>query len=182
MTWSLHGSLPKGAGQLLIGRPLDAGRRFVALDQQMDAGNTGPTWLRNPAVAQTVANTLFLAAERWELYELHAWVVMMNHVHALLTPHRQLRQITRAVKNTSAREANRILGRTGQPFWRDESFDRWVRGAEEFRRIARYIEWNPVNAGLVERPDEWPWSSAHPDFRQRQVGDLPHSLNPPPWP
>jgi len=174
LTWRLHGSLPRQATQLIAGGQSDEGQRFVALDRQMDLAGTGPTWLKHPEVARSVVETLFLAANRWELYELFAWVVMANHVHTLLAPHKPLWEVTRAVKNTSAREANRILGRTGQPFWQAESYDRWVRSAEEFHRIVRYIEWNPVKAGLVERIEQWPWSSASFDFQQGQAGDLPH--------
>jgi len=58
------------------------------------------------------------------------------------------------------RQANAILGRTGRPFWQDESFDHWVRGPEELEKIVRYIEENPVAAGLVERAERWRWSSA----------------------
>ena len=94
------------------------------------------------------------------LYELFAWVLMSNHVHMLVKPCKPLREVTRAVKNTSAREANLILGRTGTPFWQDESFDHWIRNRDEFDRIACYIEHNPVSAGLVERPEQWRWSSA----------------------
>jgi REP element-mobilizing transposase RayT len=94
------------------------------------------------------------------LYELLAWVVMSNHVHVLLQPHKPLREVTRAVKNTSARQANLILGRTGLRFWQDESYDRWVRDGKELQRSMRYIERNPVKAGLVERAELWPWSSA----------------------
>jgi len=53
-------------------------------------------------------------------------------------------------------------GLTGQPFWQDESYDRLVRDGEEFRRIARYIEMNPVKAGLAADPEDFPWSSAGP--------------------
>ena len=53
------------------------------------------------------------------------------------------------------------LGRTGKPFWQVESYDHWVRNAYQFQRIISYIEWNPVSAGLVEKPEDWPWSSAH---------------------
>ncbi len=129
LTWRLHGSLPKGSIQSVVSGQFAEGKRFVALDRQMDLARTGPTWLKHPAVARAVVDTLFLAASRWELYELFAWVVMANHVHILLAPHKPLREVTRAVKNTSAREANRILGRTGQPFWQDESYDHWVRSA-----------------------------------------------------
>jgi putative transposase len=88
-------------------------------------------FLRDPKVAVSVIETLFLASEKWRLYDLFSWVVMSNHVHVLLRPHKPLREVTRAVKNTSAREANLILGRTGQPFWQDESYDHWVRDAKD---------------------------------------------------
>jgi putative DNA methylase len=54
----------------------------------------------------------------------------------------------------------RIMGRTGSPFWQDESYDHWVRGPEELAKIVRYIEENPVAAGLVSRGENWRWSSA----------------------
>jgi len=78
----------------------------------------------------------------------------------LITPHVPLRSITRWLKGSTAREANRLLGLTGQPFWRDESFKRWVRNADEFGRIVRYIEYNPVSAGFVECAEDWHWSGA----------------------
>jgi hypothetical protein len=51
--------------------------------------------------------------------------------------------------------------RYGEPFWQSESYDRWVRNDVEFRRIERYIEENPVRAGLVSAPEEYRWSSAY---------------------
>jgi hypothetical protein len=51
-------------------------------------------------------------------------------------------------------------GSTGLPFWQDESYDHWVRGPEELAKIVRYIEENPVVAGLVSRGEDWRWSSA----------------------
>jgi hypothetical protein len=56
--------------------------------------------------------------------------------------------------------ANAILARTGQPFWQDESYDHWARTPEEAEKIIRYIEGNPVAAGLVPQPERWRWSSA----------------------
>jgi REP element-mobilizing transposase RayT len=58
-----------------------------------------------------------------------------------------------------------MLGLAGQPFWQDESYDRAVRNEAEFQRIVRYIEWNPVKAGLVTTPEAFPWSSAGADFQ-----------------
>ena len=86
---------------------------------------------------------------------------MANHVHVLVYPQAPLPRITKAVKNYSARQANVILGRTGQPFWQDESYDRWVRGPSELEKIVRYIERNPVSAGLVDSVEQWRWSSAY---------------------
>jgi REP element-mobilizing transposase RayT len=141
----------------------------------MDSAHSGPTWLKQPAIAAQVVGTLLVAEHKWGLYQLFAWVVMSNHVHVLLRPNKKLADVTRAIKKTSAKEANLILGRTGKPFWQDESYDHWVRDAREFDRIAAYIEWNPVRAGLVEQVEDWPWSSASPKFRSRQVGNLPHA-------
>ena len=84
--------------------------------------------------------------------------------------------MTRAVKKTSATQANLILSRTGQHFWHHESYDHWVRDARGFERIVGYIEWNPVRAGLVTRPGDWPRSSASQRFQFRQVGNLPHGF------
>lgn len=67
----------------------------------------------------------------------------------------------RHVKGPTAREANKQLGRTGEPFWQEEYFDRLVRNDTEHARIRRYIEWNPVNASLVGHPSEFRWSSAY---------------------
>ena len=48
----------------------------------------------------------------------------------------------------------------GQPFWQKESYDHWVRDSAELERIRHYIEQNPVKAGLVSRPQDYPWLSA----------------------
>jgi type I restriction enzyme R subunit/putative DNA methylase len=85
---------------------------------------------------------------------------MSNHVHILIYPKANLSRITKSIKTFSARQANAILGLTGQPFWQDESYDHWVRGAEELGKIVGYIEENPVVAGLAGRAEDWRWSSA----------------------
>jgi len=96
---------------------------------------------------------------------------MPNHVHALLTPLLDMRHVTRAIKSHSARKANDILGRAGEPFWQDESYDHWIRNQVEMNRVIRYIEWNPVKVSLVGRIEDWQWSSAS---RQWQATSLPH--------
>jgi putative transposase len=94
------------------------------------------------------------------LCALHAFVIMPNHVHLLCTPVISLPELVRRVKGSTAFLANGILERRGEKFWQDEFFDRMVRKDGEFERIQRYIEWNPVKACLVARPEEFRWSSA----------------------
>jgi putative DNA methylase len=130
------------------------------MDAALDRSHVGPTWLRNPKVADCVGQVLQQAATEWQLCELRAWVVMPNHVHVLLTPNQQLCRVLMTIKSASARRANRLLGRTGLPFWQEESYDHWVRSRAEESRIIRYLEFNPVRAGLATAPEEWIWSSA----------------------
>ena len=82
-------------------------------------------------------------------YVPYAFVVMPNHVHLLLTPCVALPQVTKSLKGITAKRANVVLGLTGQPFWQEESYDHLVRQEVEFQRIRRYIEQNPVRAGLA---------------------------------
>ena len=159
ITWRLHGSLPRRtlAASLKESNP---GKRFLVLDRELDRAASGPTWLKDVGLAKVVVDALHHGAEHLQLYRLSAYVVMSNHVHILIWPKALLPEITKAIKGFTARESNRILGRTGKKFWQDESFDHAVRTEDEFYRIVRYIEWNPVKAGLVESPEKWPSSSA----------------------
>jgi REP element-mobilizing transposase RayT len=93
-------------------------------------------------------------------YVLHAFVVMPNHVHLLTTPGVALPKLTKSLKGITAKQANVILGLTGKPFWQEESYDHLVRHEREFGSIRRYIERNPVRAGLVKDACEYRWSSA----------------------
>jgi len=76
-----------------------------------------------------------------------------------MDPLAPIARINGSMRSFSGREANRILGRIGA-FWQHEGYDHWVRDGDECQRIVRYIERNPVKAGLVERPELWRWSSA----------------------
>ncbi len=156
ITWRLYGSLPKRAEIAQIQSP---GKAFVAIDRELDRAGYGPTWLLDQPVAGCVHDALQFGEKKLGLYELTAWVIMANHVHILIYPKAELSKITKGIKNYSALRANAILGRTGAPFWQQESYDHWVRGPEEFEKIVRYIEENPVSAGIVGSVAEWRWSS-----------------------
>src|SRR5437763_3619322 len=87
-----------------------------------------------PAIADVVADAIGQGTA--SDYLLHAWVVMPNHVHLLITPQVDVPALLRRLKGTSARESNKLLGQTGRPFWQDESYDRLVRNATNSRAIS----------------------------------------------
>jgi len=157
LTWHLHGSVP--ASLLPPPGALSSGQAFVWLDRKLDALRAGPMYLRQPEIAQVVLRSI-RKGEELEHYELVAFVVMANHVHLLIWPKIAPDRLLKSLKGSTAREANRLLGRTGEPFWQKESYDHWVRNPREFEKIRTYIEANPVKAGLVQNAWDYPWSSA----------------------
>ena len=158
LTWHLHGSLPH-ARYPPPGK-MNSGKAFVWMDRYLDTTRSGPRYLSRPDVAQVVVDTLQYAANQLASFDLHAYVVMPNHVHVLVTPHIAPSKLLKSVKNFSARRANQILRRAGRPFWQSESYDHWVRDGDEIQRIKSYTEENPVKAGLVKRAEDYRWSSA----------------------
>lgn len=161
LTWRLYGSLPAKFLLELRGRHGRTAREeFKKTEEKLDRADFGPLWLKDPRIAACVVEKLSEGAERLHYYDLHAYVVMANHVHMLMTPQVEVRRLMNGLKGVTARSANAILNRTGKRFWQDESFDHWVRSEAQFARIRNYIEMNPVTAGLVNKPEDWPWSSA----------------------
>jgi putative transposase len=137
-----------------------SGKAFVTMDRLLDRGANGPLHLRRREIAELVAGALQDGQRRFQRYELHAFVVMPNHVHLLVTPKVVASRWLAPLKGFTAYRANEWLGSHGQAFWQDESYDHLVRSAVDFERIRAYIEENPVSAGLVVEAEEYLWSSA----------------------
>jgi REP element-mobilizing transposase RayT len=154
LTWRLWNTLPVKHDRI----GLTAGKVFTSMDRALNT-HPGPRWLEDPRIAQIVANAIRDGAQRG-MYELDAWVIMPNHVHILILPIIPVPKITRFLKSWTARQANAILHRTGQPFWQDESFDHWIRTVDQRNRVMDYIEDNPITAGLTGVREHWQWSSA----------------------
>lgn len=94
-------------------------------------------------------------------YALHAYVIMPNHLHIIWTPAVSMSRILQWFKGVTAYRAKRLLRLNGkEAFWQIESYDRWIRSDRELQKIIRYVEFNPVKAGLANSIEEWPWSSA----------------------
>jgi hypothetical protein len=88
---------------------------------------------------------------------------MPNHVHVLIRMmHVPLATIVQSWKSYTAHEANKLLGRKGI-FWMPDYFDRFIRDERHFKATVDYILQNPVKAGLVYAPEQWPWSGFIPE-------------------
>jgi REP element-mobilizing transposase RayT len=189
VTFRLADSLPAGVvaklkeqraailhNALAAGRPLtwrEERELFAWYSEKVEAvldTGSGFCWLSRPEPAELVSRALcFFDGAR---YELGAWVVMPNHVHAVVWPASEftLSSILHSWKSYTATQANRLVGRVGKAFWQTESYDHWIRNDEELARVSAYVENNPVKAGFCTRPEEWRWSSASAaaaEFRKR---------------
>ncbi len=150
------------------------------IEAYLDLGY-GECHLRDARVAKLVQDNLW--HHDGSKYHLLAWVIMPNHVHALIEVCQiPLREILQSWKGYTSKEANKMLGRAGT-FWLDDYFDHYIRDAEHFRRVIRYIENNPTKAGLTRAPVDWLWSSAH--YRGQPGEVVPVLTHPTPqrtWP
>ena len=178
ISYHLYDSLPKKAVERMKGEaealPLSEEKRKLALLEKiqtyLDAGY-GSCILKHPQVAQVIEKTWFhFDGQRYHLLE---WVVMPNHCHVLIEPFEgiSLGKIVLSWKNYTARFINKFRAShpetqgegnsTAEPVWWRELFDRYIRGERHYQKAKEYILMNPVNAGLVQNPEQWPWSSAN---------------------
>ena len=90
-------------------------------------------------------------------YRLLEWVIMPNHVHAILETREghPLSDLLHSWKSFTAKAANRVLGRTGE-FWQTEYYDHLIRDERDHAHALRYLLENPVVAALRDWP--WVWS------------------------
>jgi putative transposase len=91
---------------------------------------------------------------------LLAWCLMTNHVHLIVVPETEssLEILLRRVHGRYAQMLNARMSRTGH-LWQNRYFSCALEG-KHLRRALAYVERNPVRAGMVERPEDYPWSSA----------------------
>jgi REP element-mobilizing transposase RayT len=131
--------------------------RHRQLESYLDKGR-GVCHLRRPEIAGLVEEAFRFYHGKH--YDLRAWVVMPNHIHVLFKVDKtSLGKIVKLFKDYTAREANKLLKRRGQ-FWADGYWDTYMRDREHELRTQRYIENNPVKAGMVQVAKDWSRSSA----------------------
>jgi REP element-mobilizing transposase RayT len=80
-----------------------------------------------------VVEAIWYNAQVLRHYVMHAFVVMPNHVHLLVTAGVPLPKLTQSLKGITSKRANAILARTGRPFWQEETYDHGVRHEREFQ-------------------------------------------------
>jgi putative DNA methylase len=165
VTTHLGDSMPRATLlRLMAETEHDDVARRRRLDDLLDAGH-GACWLRRADIGALVENALL--AGDGEHYRLLAWVVMPNHLHVVIETLSgiALADVVRSWKGPTARAANLLLGRSGV-FWERDYYDRYIRDDGHLAAVVRYVERNPVKAGLVARAEDWPFGSA----RRRGVG------------
>ena len=109
---------------------------------------------------------------------VHAYVLMGNHVHLIATPQRTdaLARVMQAVGRTYVRRFNRRHGRTGT-LWEGRYRASIIQDDHYLLACQRYVELNPVRAGLVARPEDYRWSShRHHLGLESDALVSPHSL------
>ena len=109
---------------------------------------------------------------------LHAYVLMTNHVHLLLTPRRAelVPKLVISLGRRYVQYVNRRYGRTGT-LWDSRYKSSLVHADAYLLACQRYIELNPVRAGIAETPEHYRWTSYHANAMGKPDATLtPHPL------
>ena len=138
------------------------------------------TWESRPLfVTEAPCNIFIETLQRYRgsgFYGLHAFVLMPEHFHVLLTPSDQT-AIERAIQYIKGGSAHRI----GKdlvirfPVWQRGYSDHRIRDARDFETHVHYIEQYPVKRRLVAVARDYVWSSAS---RRYSMDDVPQRLKP----
>ena len=161
VTFRLADSLPREVYEACVAAARDRIELHGRLEAMIDAGR-GACLLRDAGNAGNAA-IVRTALEHFdgERYRLIAWVIMPNHVHALVEQVEgwRLGDVVRSWKTYAAKAINARRSGSGI-VWAKDYFDRFIRDEAHFLNTVRYIEENPVKAGLAVQPSDWPFSSA----------------------
>ena len=107
-------------------------------------------------------------------YKLHAFVLMPEHFHALITPTGSLERAIQYIKGGFSHRAKIELG-SNMEVWQKGFSDHRIRDAADWEVHVNYIHFNPVRAGLCSQPEQYGYSSAHASF---ELDDVPQRLKP----
>jgi len=122
-------------------------------------GNNRAAIVATPADYRFFLDLLGDAAQQFDV-AIHAYVLMSNHFHLLATPQTVdgLPKMMQAVGRTYVRYFNRVQQRTGT-LWEGRYKSTVIQTDRYLMACMAYIDLNPVRAGLVSTPQDYPWSS-----------------------
>jgi len=111
---------------------------------------------------------LLAASALQHTLQIHAYVLMGNHVHLLVSTEKAgaLSKAMRQVHQNYVSTFNRRHRRTGT-LWEGRFKSCLVDSDRYLLTVYRYIELNPVRAAMVEMPEHYPWSSVHSNLALR---------------
>ena len=117
--------------------------------------NEGNKRLRQKKVKNLYLDIIEKAKEKYP-FELNNFCVMDNHIHLVIKPLRDasLSKIMQWISSVFAKRWNKLNHRSGH-VWGERFFSRIIVGVVDFMRVFMYIDDNPVEAGLVHKPEEW---------------------------
>jgi REP element-mobilizing transposase RayT len=112
----------------------------------------GECLLKQPALAEIVGEAMLYYEQR--KYDLDCFVVMPNHVHAIVQfrTGASLQTVGQSWMRFTARRINALIDRSG-PFWQPEPFDHIIRSSGQFEYLQGYVAQNPKKAKL--KPGEF---------------------------
>lgn len=133
-------------------------------------------FFRNERWARLFIETMYDYREKG-LFQLHAFVVMPEHFHILLTPATTLEKTVQHLKGGFSRNA-RLKFDWKFPIWQKSFTDHRIRDAADCDNHIQYIYRNPIKRKLCAVPSDYPYSSAYPGF---ELDELPQRLKPEWW-
>ena len=138
---------------------------------------TSETWGRRSLFRAEPWAKLFidtLCHYRGSGYQLHAFVLMPDHFHALITPTASLERAVQYIKGGFSHRAKAELG-SNMEVWQKGFSDHRIRDAADYDRHVNYIHFNPVRAGVCSLPEQYDYSSAPAGF---VLDGVPQRLKP----
>lgn len=127
-------------------------------------------FFRNPTVAK-ICEANMRNAFHIQRCVTFAYVIMPDHLHLLVQPsERNISELMRSIKTNTSRDINRYMHTSshhnrgpgtsvmgGRFEWQSSFYDHVITDERDFRTHIEYIRYNPVKAGLVEKPEDYPF-------------------------
>ncbi|MEM6317488.1 MAG: transposase [Bacteroidota bacterium] len=136
---------------------------FGKFDDLLENNHTGPSFLKEPAAAQIVADAILHFDEK--RYQVINFTIMSNHVHLTFCQlTKEIGEILGSIKKYTARRINALHNRPNRQVWLYDSYDHLVRNQYELAFYHTYTLENSVKANIVSRWEDYPFTYARPDF------------------